>query len=321
MRRIVFDLDDTLESPSVYGEENIENIKQLLRERWGDYAEDAMMFTWQTETNSIFRGPETHIYAYFAYPGAVELLRWVHQKGIAIDFYSSASKERNDSLCRSIMKAAFPDEDVPFRVFSTSVDGPEDDRKNEEYCEKYVGFYYGRYKKALKDFIVPESELPDTLLVDDDPSYAARGEEANLVFCCCDYCDYAQNIQKFHDDKGLHDKNYGLTMHRVYYVAGVLDKIVRMADERGISLRDAAQTVQFLDEGKRIPTLEEHDADGTIRYPFPYYSDAKYYISGLKVLQAFNPNLDFWNGIQDGWWDENGWSARHSRSVQKKEKS
>ena len=167
---------------------------------------------------------------------------------------------------------------------------------------------------------MPESELPDTLLVDDDPSYIAKGEEGNLVFSCCDYCEFAKNIQKFHDDKGLQDKDYGLTMHRVYYIAGVLDKIVRMADEKNISLRDAAQTVQFLDEGITIPTLEEHDADRTVRYPYPYYTDAKYYISGLKLLQAFNPNLDFWNGIQQGWWDENGWGCDHQWIMENKAK-
>ena len=320
MRRIVFDLDDTLESPSVYGEDTIENVKRLLRERWGSYADDAMIFAWKAETNHILRGPETHVYMYFAYPGAVELLRWVHQTGMAIDFYSSAAKERNDCLCRQIMKAAFPDEDVSFRIFTAGIDGPEDNGNHADFDEKYVGFYYGRCKKALKDFVVPESELPDTLLVDDDPSYAARGEEGNLVFCCGDYCEFAQNIQRFHDDKGRHDMDYGLTMHRAYYVAGVLDAIVRLADNRGISLRDAAKTVQFLDEGKTIPSLEEHDAKRTVHYPYPYNTDAKYYISGLKILQKFNPNLDFWNGIQDGWWDENGWGCDHQWIMENKAK-
>ena len=307
-RRFVFDLDDTLESPGVYRDE-VPEVTAWVKERWGDDGLKRMAFGWEYRTDPP--SYDNGSYTFFAFPGAIELLAWTHSRGIAIDFFSGAIPERNEHLCKLMMEAAFPDGDIPpYRVFSTRIHSPADDHR-EDYREKYVGFFYGQRKKALRDFIVPEDEVSDTLLIEDDSSYAAKDEEGNLVLYNCG-CSVFTGL-KSSIEAGYDIGKYGLDMAHVFYLAGLLDRILEVADEKNISLRDAAVQVQYTDEGLKFPdSADEYHKRRSERFDrtYPYMHDKKYFMRGLKILQQFNPALDFWNGISDFWWDENGYSLR-----------
>ena len=310
-RRFVFDLDDTLESPGVYRDE-VPEVAKWVRARWGEYADKCMIFPWEYNGDPMeYRNGS---YTFFAFPGAIELLRWVHAKGIAMDFFSGAIPERNIDLCRDMMAAAFPDGDIPpYRVFCTRTDSPADSSfDGKEYREKYCGFYYGQRKKVLRGLIVPPEEVPDTLLVDDDESYAAKDEEGNLVCYNCG-CSTFSSYQSEMEHGEVYYR-HGLDMHHVFYLAGILDRILEVADEKGMTLRDASVQVQYLDDGLVFPKDKEdywaHRHEDDIR---PYTEDRKYFERGLKVLQSINPALDYWSGIGKQWWYDNGHAIHDNR--------
>lgn len=294
MRRIVFDLDSTLETPYISAKQFPQAWK-ILVDRFGVEGASRMVFHWP------YRGK--HFY-FIAYPGALELLQWVHSQNIAIDFFSGALIERNVDLAEMMMRRVFGDEPVPYRVFHGALHSPTDD--NPDYEAKYVGYYYGIQKKKLEDVVVTHEELPDTLLVDDDRSFAAKGEEGNLVCAYFVGSEYKHYFYKKIRNVHANDDYDGLELHHVFYLAGVLEQIVTLANAERKSLRDAAIQVQFLNEGIEFPFVNAE----VNHVPRPHFEDAHYYLRGLRLLRKINPSLDFWYGIETGWWDEFGRNQR-----------
>ncbi len=289
MRRMVFDLDCTLESPHVL-KNDYERFKRCYRDHFGPKRGQQMVLEWIYKEN---------LYCFFAYPGAFELLQWVHSQNIAIDFFSSALHERNLAVSAWLMQSAFGDDAPAYRVFSGKEHGC-DTRTAEGRC-KYIGFFYGLMKKKLEGVVVKAGDLPDCLLVDDDRSYSAKGEEANLVtapFSGLEGRDYLCRKLTDRDD----ENGDGLELYHCFYYAGLLDELLQRADDKKIPLREAAIEVQYWDEGLKFPPNPSDRRPA----PFPHSKDARYYLSGLKLLQRFNPALSFLYGIEDSWWTKDG---------------
>ena len=265
-------------------------IYKVIRERYGEDEIDRLVYLWD-------RGGVP--YYFVAYPGAIELLQWVHSQNVAIDFFSSATVERNEWFCREMMRTAFGETVPSYRIFSAGhlkkLETPEDEAF-------YLGCYAGKYKKRLQGVVVEEADLPDCLLIDNENNYAAKGEEGHLVHAGFHGTEFKTYFARKEENEPYGAMLEGLELHHCFYLAGVLDQILKRADEKQISLRDAAVEVQYLDEDIAFPPVM--DASG--HQPTAHYKDAKYYLSGLKLLQRFKPELGFWYGIEPTWWDEQG---------------
>ena len=294
MRRFVFDFDCTLENPYI-SPRLYKAAREFICDRWGEAQAERMIFPWE------FHG---HTFYFIAYPGTFELLKWVHSQNIAIDFFSGAIVERNVDLAKMLMHRVFGDEPVSYRVFTTSIHSPTEDLPH--YSDQYVGYFKGPQKKKLEGVVTTPDQMADCLLIEDDPSFSAKGEEGNLVYAYFLGSEHRQYFERKRRDPHAKDDYEGLELHHIFYYAGLLQRIVELADTQKMSLRDAAIQAQYLDEGIDFPFRVA--SNGSV--PRPYFENARYYYKGLELLRRYNPDLDFWYGVEEGWWDDLGRNPR-----------
>jgi hypothetical protein len=216
-------------------------------------------------------------YPHYIFPGYYALFQWLNNSGGKIFFFSSGVEERNVELAAKMMKMSFG-EDIPeYKVFSRQhcID-TSSPFKYEENQEKYQSFFYGQRKKKLGGIVVPEEEVPNTLLIEDDTSYMVKGEEYNLISLRYAH-EYTQE-HAYKKEEGFFD------FHRAYYLAGLFSKIYEVRESQNMTLVEAAKFVQIDSEG------------GVLSRDFYYPVNKKvaYYTKGLEILQRFDPTLKFY---------------------------
>ena len=85
---------------------------------------------------------------HFLLNGALELLRWVHDKGFEIVFFSNAVEERNRELCPIIMERAFGKGKEPeYRVLSRG-DCVDTTHMNDKQCKALPLRYMAIFRYA-----------------------------------------------------------------------------------------------------------------------------------------------------------------------------
>ena len=166
---VVFDLDGSLETP-YFNKDDSRKVRAWMEKHPCGNSFDRLYA-------EVMDG-----LPHFLLNGALELLRWVHDKGFEIVFFSNAVEERNRELCPIIMERAFGKGKEPaYRVLSRG-DCVDTTRMNDKQRKALQGLWHGNYKKKLADVVVPTRSLSNTLMIEDDNSYAARGEERNFVY-------------------------------------------------------------------------------------------------------------------------------------------
>lgn len=268
-KRIIFDLDGTI--ATAIGTYDLE--KKLA-----PYIEDYGVTFIERHTLTAME------YPHLIFPGYYALLRWLHEQGWAIDFFSSGVEQRNRELADKLMQRTFGTElnRIDYRVFSRQhtldtqlLDLRSKDGKGGKI---YQSFFYGQCKKKLADVVVPESEMPHTLLVDDDKSYITAGEEKNIISLHYSY-EYPRKRHGYQQAKHFE------IMHNAYYLAGLLEAIIIRADQQQIPLTEAAYQLQITDFGREI--------DKEL-YCYPSLAHIDYYHKGLALLQTVEANLTFY---------------------------
>ena len=281
-RTLVFDLDGTLETP-YFTKESKSRVKAWMKRHPSGNAFDKMYV-------EVMKDKLPH----FFFNGAFELLRWADDHGFDIVFFSNAIEERNRELCPILMERAFAGGKVPkYRILSR---GDCIDTRHMRHDEEsqYQGLWHGNYKKKLGGVVVPECDVPNTLMIEDDSSYAARGEERNFVYGVYGGC--ANEFIK----KPLLSKNDGQDFHLPFYFCGLLESIVSYADREGVSLADAAVQVQYGDYGLDFPLDGErrkNSGGSFMNPPSPPLREFGVFKAGWKALCAYNPDLKFWGGV------------------------
>ena len=103
---VVFDLDGSLETP-YFDKKDSKKVKAWMGKHPCGNTFDRMYA-------EVMDG-----LPHFFLNGALELLRWVHDQGFEIVFFSNAVEERNRELCPIIMERAFGrGKEPPYRVLS-----------------------------------------------------------------------------------------------------------------------------------------------------------------------------------------------------------
>ena len=284
---VVFDLDGSLETP-YFDKKDSEKVKAWMGKHPCGNTFDRMYA-------EVMDG-----LPHFFLNGALELLRWVHDRGFEIVFFSNAVEERNRELCPIIMERAFGKGKEPsYRVLSRG-DCVDTTRMHDGEDKALQGLWRGNYKKKLTGIVVPEERLADTLMIEDDNSYAAKGEERNFV-----YGIYGGNANLFISDPLL-SKGRGQDFHLPFYFCGMLKRIVAYATKANVSLAEAAVQVQYADRGYMFPSDGEcfvHSSGGRVDIPRPPQDEFRIFVEGLRELRAYNPELAFWGEV-----DEKGWT-------------
>jgi hypothetical protein len=216
-------------------------------------------------------------YPHYIFPGYYAFFKWLHDQGGKIIFFSSGVELRNVELTEKLMRLSFGDDfpNVEYKVFSrqhcidtTSL------YPYEETQEKYQSFFYGQKKKKLGGIVVPEAEMSNSLLIDDDTSYMVKGEEFNFVYvrAISDYLPYGRDNEAF------------IHFHKAYYLTGLLSTMFELMDKEGISLMEAAKRVQIDAEGAELSR----------NFYYPSTKRTAFYTKGLAILQQIDPSLQFY---------------------------
>ena len=284
---VVFDLDGSLETP-YFNKDDSQKVRAWMEKHPCGNSFDRLYA-------EVMDG-----LPHFLLNGALELLRWVHDKGFEIVFFSNAVEERNRELCPIIMERAFGKGKEPaYRVLSRG-DCIDTTRMRDNKGKALQGLWHGNYKKKLAGVVVPEECLPNTLMIEDDNSYAARGEERNFV-----YGVYGGGADSF-IGKPVLSRRYGHDFHLPFYFCGMLKRIVAYAGKAKVSLAEAAVQVQYADRGYMFPidgkSFVKSDG-GSVDVPRPPQDDFAVFVEGVRELRAYNPKLAFWGEV-----DEKGWT-------------
>lgn len=213
---------------------------------------------------------------HLVFPGFYALFRWLDARGGKLHFFSSGIELRNRELVPQLIERAFGPQDAARVMEDVTIHSRTDcidtDRLTQEANEAIQGVFHGNRKKKLVGVVVPAAELPDTLLIDDDSSYTARGEEHNFVHVIGDLGHYAilhNNVRNFQG------------FHKAFYLAGLLDRVFQAMAERECSLADAAWCVQVEQSGETYGN----------RFFYPLRETTAWTLEGLALLQTVDPTL------------------------------
>ena len=296
-RTIVFDLDGSLETP-YFKEEDAEKVKAWMAEHPTGNSFDRMHVVLEACDRKL---------PHFFLNGTFELLRWVHDHGFKIVFFSNAVEERNKVLCPILMERAFADAGLPiprYRIFSRNDCVDTTRFHDEKKRQRYEGLWFGNFKKKLAGCVVPTKDLPNTLMIEDDNSYACKGEERNFV-----YGVYGGCVQEFISDPKYVSRR-GVDFHLPFYFCGMLKRIVDWSEKQGVSLAEAAVQIQYADYGRDFPqdgNRRKTSRNSYLDVPWPPREDFHIFLEGLAELRQYNPDLKFWGNVDEegcDWPDE-----------------
>lgn len=285
-RTVVFDMDGALETP-YYSDDKKPAVQAWMNEHPCGYEYDQLYASIDACGQTL---------PHFILPGTFELLRWVRDNGFDIVFFSNAVSERNKVLCPILMERAFGKDDIPpFRILSRE-DCVDTQYMEEKERARYNGLWHGNYKKKLAGTVVPEEDLPETIMLEDDNSYACRGEERNFIYgvyggCAANYLD-----------NPVLSSNNGHDFHLPFYFCGMLKRIVDRAEQDGVSLAEASVREQYEDRGFIFPSdgVPRMTRSGSaVMPPAPPNNDYRIYREGLLELRRYNPNLKFWSDAEE----------------------
>ena len=264
----VFDIDGAM---AIMIDSKAEKVEKEVRDKFGDVF-------W--EKHCLMAK-----YPHYIFPGYYALFKWLHINGGKIFFFSSGLEIRNVELAAKMMEKAFGEavSEVPYKVFSrqhcVDTSSPYWAPPNPE-AEKYKTFFHGQRKKVLAGIVVPEEEIANTLLIDDDTSYMVKGEEYNFI-----------SLRYAHEY--LHDgyRNDGFThFHPAYYLAGLFSTLFDLRETKGMTLVEAAKFVQIDSEGAVLSR----------DFFYPSRKKIDFYLKGHQILSQIDPTLGFYYELPQG---------------------
>jgi len=262
-RNIVFDIDGTIARAVSY---QPEKVVEQVKAKFG---------TEFYKRHCI----DAYNYPHFIRPGFYALFKWLYQNEAKLFFFSTGIEERNIELVDKLMQISFPDnyKKVEYKVFSRQHCVNTNSGFNAMNHEMQ-GLFFGNLKKKLAGYVVPKEEIADTLLIDDDRSYLAKGEEKNLIYVRegLYYIEEAQRNQYI----------YFLTS---YYIAGLLSEIFNLQKEKGYSLIDATYILQVEREGSELDR----------NFHYEGISRQEYYKTGFQILKQIDPTLELYYSIPE----------------------
>ncbi len=301
-RTVVFDIDGVVAcAPAREGRDREAQVVNNVTSRFGEEF---------VKAHSI----EIQGYLHLLYPGIVEFMRWLFRRDVKIHFYSTGARIRNEELVPKIVGMALDGETgrsasdalKDIRIVSRE-DIAEQKRRNEWIGIPESTVYGGNYHKMLCPGIVDFRGLPNTLLIDDDASYMAFGEEYNFV---------GGKYYEFFFE-GNADRNSPCTdsqfieLCRVFMFAGVVRKIFDIVDETpSLSVVDASEIVQY-GRGPERYYPEDHTYFANI------YNDFSFYETGLETLKTVNPCIEFPLPVPDSFRNKPDHPARRASDAER----
>lgn len=255
---LVFDLDDTI-------------CLHLEQDTWQQDTEEVVQVYGEKFRNQHMTTALD--YPHFIFPGFSALWKWLYAQGHNIVVFSSAVKERNVEFVDRFVELTFGEQarEIRPRIRIFSREDCFDTRDQSKDQSQYQPIFFGNRKKVLADIVVQREELPWTLLIDDDRSYMALGEEDNYI--------RVETGISLHIVSGSdQDHRY---FFKAFYLAGLLSQIFAKMKESQLTAAEAAKYFQI--------TSEKQDFDA--RFFYPSLENPEYYKAGEQILQTIDPTL------------------------------
>lgn len=219
------------------------------------------------------------------HPGAIEFIQWIFQiPNVKVSFFSDAYEKRNTVFVQELLIRALGNDFDTIKntvsIYSRQhlVPSIEEETKNQ------VNFFklcYGKTKKNLSK-VIEIGNLNNTLLIDDDPSYISFGEEKNVLLVpgtgYLNFCLFHKYSLELSGCVG----KYILPMNHIFYIAGMLSKILGMKND---CLANNLFSLQYKSNG-----IDTYERDRSI------FEEHQYYLDGLSELKKINPKLKFYGG-------------------------
>lgn len=226
------------------------------------------------------------IVPHFLHPGAIEFIQWLSEiPGVKISFFSSGDENRNTIFVQELLIRAFGNKANSIKnkiaIYSRKhlVESIEADTKNQYRLFK---IYHGTKKKDLSR-ILSTNDLKDVILIDDNATYIAPGQERNVLLIRgtdqFPFYEFHKNYKDYPDEMG----KYLLLMNHIFYITGLLSKITNLNTH---SIADNLFNLQY----------KQSSADETFELNQNIYNEKIFYMDGLIELQKINKKLTFYGG-------------------------
>jgi hypothetical protein len=251
---VVYDLDDVLVFPATEKPFAAYGLKEGL----------------------LLTAQKTHV----VFPGVVELMQLHYRRGDKVSFFSSGARSRNRELIPQLLEKALGKRKAKEAMKKTRIFSKEHMRPIESYAdakerEKRFPNFWGNNKKDLS--ILNVRSLENVVLIDNDRTFAAPGQEKNLLKV--PYTDEGC----FNFDEWKAREGIDLKANRIYFLVGFLFEAIRS------SKRERKPITEWL-FAKQFAKRKEDIFDNCFE---ELANDIRYYRKGLKILQKINPNLQF----------------------------
>ena len=259
---IVFDIDGVL---ACHNASNVEEASFFLKK------------------GAIIPAIKTH----YIVPGVIELMKLLFQmEHITVSFFSAGVSERNEIFVKELLslalgKDAYEQVSSKVRILSRN-----DMVRGERDPKNTYGLGYGEYKKDLSVFLKEADRLQNTILVEDDYSYVAEGQERNVIklpmALDCHFSMLKRGKDEY-DDEGRPLK-FNPEVNAIFYLTGILFKSMEIAHSKQIPVSEVLFKMQYK-PGEKEDTYEH------LFYEIIHKEEM--YVLGMEKLREINKDLTF----------------------------
>lgn len=214
---------------------------------------------------------------YYVFPGVLELIRFLASRDdVDFGFFSAGHKHRNKNLFDQLLLAALGETGLKKPEFFPHLLSRDDMVFEEDITGKSI-----RRKNLHKIVHLNDhKQLGYTILVDDQVSNAASGQEHNMLrspkVAWSDFCNL-HDFELLDTPKGWEHPFMGHLNH-IYYITGVLIECLEKAPE--MPATEVLRPLHF-------------DQQETPDFFTQTMKQKHWYDKGLACLQQLNPDLNF----------------------------
>ncbi|XP_065218640.1 uncharacterized protein LOC135844387 isoform X12 [Planococcus citri] len=230
-RVVVFDIDGTLCKSDLVEKEREEIVRKSFPE--------CPIIIWNQHYGDGSIGRTPHVFL----PHLKILFDYLLEQGVRIVFFSGGPKERNLAVIPELLTSFWGDE-----KFEALKAKGQFDIFSKEHCRERAFRGEGNFVKDLKVVIRDGETLSDTILVDDDESYAGHDQKPCLLIIDLNvwYIADENEIEKYKKQNPRDEKTINYRLNGAYYMLGVFKTVFGHEKYKVLPLRECLK--QLLNE-------------------------------------------------------------------------
>lgn len=143
------------------------------------------------------------IKTHYIVPGVIELMKLLFQmEHVTVSFFSAGVSERNEVFVKELLSLALGKERYDQIASKVRILSRDDMVRGDEGPKSMHGLGHGTYKKDLSVFLKEADVLQNAVLIEDDYSYVAFGQEKNVLTLPMAFELYFSELKRNRKDYG-----------------------------------------------------------------------------------------------------------------------